>query len=587
MVLRPGTLVIAQRIQEAADDLGASDVRSRLQDAVHDAHRGTGKYGYYQDHFGDADSGDVVYTSDGDIMRAPYDMAAGGDGAAKKAVVHTDAAQKVHPRTVYEPDCDEDGHVAAMESAKLYAGGIPLYERFISKSERDGADASDFAGKGKSFPILKPEDIGAAVHAMGRAGSGNLGPSGIKARIIAIAKRKGWTSSLPSSWQDGGTDKPKESAVASKEDATLVESCAAAEVLRISEAAGELNPLVKIISPGRGSTGYYTEALLKRDGPQIFKRGTLMYINHATNAEEAARPEGDWSKLAAVTTGDAYWDANGKDGPALYAPSKVFSHVAAEVREKAPYTGVSIRAAGLYAEAATGKPKRGLAMAESAMAPDGKPGLIGQLTRADSIDLVTKAGRDGKLLLESAVNLNEGGNVDMTEAEVKKLQESVATLQADNRKFKERAAVADAAGVVAEYFGTVQVPDGIKERVTKRVLAGTIPLTEAGDLDAAKLKTFVEAETKDEAAYIEKLTGRKVVTGMGTADATVVTEAQRKEQEAIAVRESDDFARMMGHGNDKTPGGLIIREGRSRFDLDYNAGKRDGITSGVTSEGVN
>src|SRR6185503_3449454 len=331
-----------------------------------------------------------------------------------KASIDDSSAEAVTPRTIYEPDCDEADHMAAMEALKtekLYVE-IPVYERFISKPEREKASSDDFAGKGKSFPILKPEDVQAAVHAMGRAGAGNLGPSGIKARIIAIAKRKGWTDKLPKAWQAGTSD-TTEGDRASKDDATLVESCVAAEVLRISESAGELNPLVNIIIAGRGSTGYYTEALLKRDGPKIFKRGTLMYINHATNAEEAARPEGDWSKLAAVTTGDAYWDQNGKDGPALYAPSKVFSNVAAEVREKAPYTGVSIRAAGLYAEAATGEPKKGLKFEESKMAPDGKPGLIGALTRADSIDLVTKAGRDGKLLLESAVNLNEGGEVDM------------------------------------------------------------------------------------------------------------------------------------------------------------------------------
>ena len=340
----------------------------------------------------------------------------------------------------------------------------------------------------------------------------------------------------------------KESQRAAKEDATFVESALATEVLRISEAAGELNPLVKIISAGRGSTGYYTEALLKRDGPKIFKRGTLMYINHATNAEEAARPEGDWSKLAAVTTGDAYWDQNGKDGPALYAPSKVFSNVVAEVREKAPYTGVSIRAAGLYAEAATGEPKKGLKFEESKMAPDGKPGLIGALTRADSIDLVTKAGRDGKLLLESALPIHEGGPA-MTDAEMKEfkeLRESNTTLQANLRKLNERAAVADAAGVVAAYFGTVNVPDGIKERVTKRVLSGNIPLTEAGDLDKAKLTAFVESETKDEAAYVEKLTGSKIVVGMGTADTTQLTEAERKEVEVREALETDDFAKAMG-----------------------------------------
>ncbi len=58
---------------------------------------------------------------------------------------------------------------------------------------------------------------------------------------------------------------------------------------------------MKIISPGRGSSGYYPAAVLERDGPQVFKKGTLMYFNHATASEAAQRPEGDYNNLAAVT----------------------------------------------------------------------------------------------------------------------------------------------------------------------------------------------------------------------------------------------------------------------------------------------
>jgi hypothetical protein len=69
----------------------------------------------------------------------------------------------------------------------VYAGAIPLYERFVSKAERDKMDEGDFAGKGKSFPINKPADVMAAVHSMGRAGTGNYGPAALKANIIRIA----------------------------------------------------------------------------------------------------------------------------------------------------------------------------------------------------------------------------------------------------------------------------------------------------------------------------------------------------------------------------------------------------------------
>ena len=91
--------------------------------------------------------------------------------------------------------------VAAAGMAIYTRGGIPLVERFVSKAERDTMDEGDFAGKGKSFPIAKPGDIMAAVHSMGRAGSGNYGPAALKARIIAIAKKKGWTKYLPKAWR--------------------------------------------------------------------------------------------------------------------------------------------------------------------------------------------------------------------------------------------------------------------------------------------------------------------------------------------------------------------------------------------------
>lgn len=359
----------------------------------------------------------------------------------------------------------------------------------------------------------------------------------------------------------GATCGNKEAANVENDGIRLVES-APCDILQFTESS--VNPLVKIISAGRGSTGYYTEDLLKRDGPKIFKRGTLMYINHATDAEEASRPEGDWSKLAAVTTGDAYWDQQGKDGPALYAPAKVFSNVAAEVREKAPYTGVSIRAAGMYAESSTGIAKSTIKFGESKLAPDGKPGLIGALTRADSIDLVTKAGRDGKLLLESAIP-TQGDS--MNEAEIKKLQESLASQAVELRRLRERQAISDAAGEARKYFSSVTVSEAIQERVLGRVLAGTIPLTESGDLDTAKLTARVDAETKDEVAYIAKLSGGRIVTGMGTA--VVATEAQVKESNDAAKRALDQSASMYGFEHEV--GKRIFNEGRGAFDPTYNS----------------
>ena len=83
---------------------------------------------------------------------------------------------------------------------------------FLRANGKD--DLSDFAGKGKSFPINTPGDISAAVHSMGRAGDKNVGASTLKSRIIAIAKRKGWTKYLPKAWQ-GGDDSTSSSELGS------------------------------------------------------------------------------------------------------------------------------------------------------------------------------------------------------------------------------------------------------------------------------------------------------------------------------------------------------------------------------------
>lgn len=363
-------------------------------------------------------------------------------------------------------------------------------------------------------------------------------------------------------------------------DFRFVESATFASEINLRESTSALNPLVKIISPGRGSSGYYTEAVLKRDGPQIFPRGTLMYINHATDAEEAARPEGDYSKLAAVTTDQAFWDSNGKDGPALYAHSKVFSGVSAEVAEKAPFTGVSIRARGQYAESATGLPKAGLKAAESKIAPDGKPGLIGKLTGADSIDLVTKAGRDGKLLLESAVetpaveNPTEGAESDMDEATAKKLLES-------NRKLSQRLALREARDMAGVELGSVRLPDATKTRLIERVV-GMAPINAEGELDSAAFKTLIEAEVKDEAAYLSSLTGGRIVTGNGSAEGAAPTEADVKTQEAQRKLENRRLAASLGFsGPEHKVGRRILEGGRAAFDPNYNSAQ-NGV--GVTAE---
>ena len=105
-LLRASFLLVAMKLQEAAD-LSASDVAARLQDQIGDMHRGTGHYGQYLDHTGDHTSGKVRYSVDGNAVEAPYELS-GGEGTAAKAFIHADKAVNVVPRTVWDPEADQD-----------------------------------------------------------------------------------------------------------------------------------------------------------------------------------------------------------------------------------------------------------------------------------------------------------------------------------------------------------------------------------------------------------------------------------------------------------------------------------------------
>lgn len=526
---------LALHLQEAAADLSSSDVAKRLSDAVADHFRPTGEWGYYIDHFGDAEAGDVIFSCQGDTHRAPYEISS--TAGAARCVIDFEAAEDVVPRTIYEVEADEEDHYAAMEEALrtegLYAQ-LPVYERFISKKERDEASGEDFAGKGKSFPILKPEDIMAAVHAMGRAGSSNLGPSGIKARIIAIAKRKGWTKYLPKGWQAGGDTEGKEGnrgatstgAGAAAGSLALVESAETTEAIVLREARADYP--IKLIAPGKGSSAFYPAEVLKRDGPKVFSAGTHVYLNHPTAAEEAARPEGDVSNLAGVLTSTAEYQEAGAKGPGLYARMKVFADHAQMVEEKAAHVGMSIRASG-NAVMEAGRPQL----------RDGVP-VLREIVAAESVDVVTRAGAGGMILTEAARAASQSPQQehDMTLEEAQRLvaaevAKATAPLIEANMRHE---AVAEAGRILSG----ISLPDAAKTKITARATAA-LPKTAEGALDVAKLREAVVAEAKAEGQYLAIVTGGGRVIGMGAAPAVQVDpkEAERQQTEAKQTRESE------------------------------------------------
>ncbi len=515
MKLLPAFQAIALKLQEDATDLSHNDIRSRLSDALDDGC-------YVCDVFGDDDSGDVVYHDGDGAKKASYQFST--VNGKQVATVDTDNAVEVTPRTTYDEQPDDDDSYASMESAfkkaKLYTE-LPIYERFISKDERDNADSKDFAGKGKSYPILKPGDVMAAVRSMGRAGSDNVGTSTLKKNIIAIAKRKCWTKYLPKAWQGDSTEAQR--GAVNPGELRLTESAATLEPIVLREARADYE--IKLIAPGKGSSAFYPKEVLQRDGPRVFKAGTHVYLNHPTAAEEAARPEGDVKNLAGVLATDAVYQENHAKGPGLYARMKVFADHGQIVEEKAPHVGMSIRASG---------------KAESNRTQGGLP-VLKELTSAESVDVVTRAGAGGMILTEAARPHQEG---ELTLQEAQKLiNDGIAAATAPMVKRLQLADAREEANAVLE---SVTLPPAAKARIVKRVLAA-IPTTAEGAIDTAKLRESIVKEAKSEGEYLATVTGSGRVFGMGAAPVVQLDENERKrlkeekkerKKEAIDVFES-------------------------------------------------
>lgn len=166
----------------------------------------------------------------------------------------------------------------------------------------------------------------------------------------------------------------------------------------VSELTGKRLKVRLIKGDTLGSSAYYPADVLAAYGPQVFKAGTPMFIDHQTPEEKERKPFGSISNFVGELAEDAYYENDG-----LYAEVEVFEDAAPMIKARMNKIGVSIRA---NVEADTG-------MIEGRQVPIAK-----RFTAARSVDFVMKPGAGGKIVsvLESAVEEapdgdNEGENM--------------------------------------------------------------------------------------------------------------------------------------------------------------------------------
>lgn len=326
------------------------------------------------------------------------------------------------------------------------------------------------------------------------------------------------------------------SEAASDEIETIETAAEFAELVEAEMRNGTMQ--LKVIQPGWGSTGYYSESLLERDA-KVFTKGTKMYWDHPTINEAQQRPERSLRDLAGEFITDARWLPKGPAGPGLYANAKIFEAFQPHVKSMAEHIGVSIRASGTA--------KQGEA--------EGRKGrVIESIVSAKSVDFVTQPGAGGQIvsLFESARSskpeedeMDEAKVQEMIEAATKPLQATVTTLQeslttvtAERDRLVEGQTMQEGWGLIATQVNETKLPAVTKLRVIEALKPKVV--LKDGKVDADATKVLVEAAIKDETEYLARIVGSPV-RGMNSVGEVETTESDK---EKVTTALPDVFQRL-------------------------------------------
>jgi hypothetical protein len=194
------------------------------------------------------------------------------------------------------------------------------------------------------------------------------------------------------------------------------ESTSGDTVAVLAEGSGRMQ--IQVITPGWGSSGYYSPAVVEAAAPLV-EVGTQMFLDHPTEDEATARPERSVRDIAAVVTEAGRWDEG-------------LQAVVAEARVAAPYRALMADVDFVHA---IGLSIRGSATDVTEGEAEGRRGrIIEGLARIDSVDFVTRAGRGGRVLqlLESARTNGRALEHDgVTEATVNDTREALQRVLRD------------------------------------------------------------------------------------------------------------------------------------------------------------
>ncbi|WP_214084132.1 hypothetical protein [Methanoculleus sp.] len=322
---------------------------------------------------------------------------------------------------------------------------------------------------------------------------------------------------------------------------------------RLVEAKGDKLLIdVHVISPGWGSSGYYSEAVLRKaceDG--VYPVGMHMHLDHPSRTEEEERPARTLrgsSPIAAVLIEAGHYEPNGWDGPGIYAKANVLPSYIEDIRALDSHIGVSHYVDGT---------------AEPGEAEGRKGPIIVELTPSplNTVDFVTVAGRGGSYRTISEVltgiraqneeqnRKNEESMADPTKMTLKEVMEKYPEIVTELREqfteefkadavikeqatklteataeikllkeqlvgLKRKLAETEARKYLAEEIGKAKLPDASVKVLTESLLK-QVPLTDDGAVDQAKFAGIVTAEVKAKVEEVEAIRKESGIKGNG------------------------------------------------------------------------
>jgi len=269
-----------------------------------------------------------------------------------------------------------------------------------------------------------------------------------------------------------------------------------------------------LVTPGKGSSGTYSEAMLKEYGPKAFPKGTHSYVGHPNSEYEQRDPK----NLMGVLAEDAYWE----EGVGVVGKLDIMPHWKDFVEAVAPHTGLSIYAMG------SGNDESGEMVVES---------LIPAID--NSVDLVSYPGRPGsglaEKLYESArrafvekrtedVSGGKEGNDMTVEEQLAKLTTLVTEFISESKEA--------AAKLVQEQANAATAADEVSVKVKATIEAlELVHDAKLSDPLEAELVSAVEAGNTDVKPLIERAKG---------IEKAIAESLSKNDDENLRINESSD-----------------------------------------------